>query len=106
MGIRSHLRDKLFVTQPFLPDLEEFQPYLHKIWESKRITNNGQFHNDLEKELCDYLGVKYISLFNNGTIALLVAIKALELKGEIITTPFSFVATAHSIKWNDINPTF
>ena len=94
------------VTQPFLPPLEDYLPYLQQIWDSKHITNKGPFHEQLEKELCDYLGVEYISLFANGTIALLVAIKALELKGEIITTPYSFVATAHSIKWNGIKPVF
>ena len=94
------------VTQPFLPPLEEYLPYLQQIWESKHITNKGPFHEQLEKELCDYLGVEYISLFANGTIALLVAIKALELKGEILTTPYSFIATAHSIKWNGLTPVF
>ncbi len=98
--------NKLYVTQPYLPPLEEFERYLRQIWDNKYITNNGPFHQQLEKELCDYLGVKYISLFCNGTIALLVAIKALELKGEIITTPFTFVATTHAIKWNGLNPVF
>jgi dTDP-4-amino-4,6-dideoxygalactose transaminase len=97
---------RLNVTQPFLPPLNEFQPYLEQIWENKRLTNRGPFHDQLEEELCSYLGVRHISLFCNGTIALLVAIKALELSGEIITTPYSFVATAHSIKWNGIKPVF
>jgi len=97
---------RINVTQPFLPPLEEFQIYLQQIWKNKYITNNGPFHKQLEQELCNYLGVKHISLFANGTIALLVAIKALELKGEIITTPYSFVATAHSIKWNGLEPVF
>jgi dTDP-4-amino-4,6-dideoxygalactose transaminase len=97
---------KITVTQPFLPPLEEFTPYLKTIWDNKQVTNNGPYHKKLEDKLCEYLGVKHISLFANGTIALLVAIKALELKGEIITTPFSFVATAHAIKWNEINPVF
>ncbi len=100
------MNENIYVTQPFLPPLEEYLPYLQQIWDSKHITNKGPFHEQLEKELCDYLGVEYISLFANGTIALLVAIKALELKGEIITTPYSFVATAHSIKWNGIKPVF
>jgi len=100
------MNKKIFVTEPFLPPLEKFYPYLEKIWESKHITNNGPFHKQLEKELCKYLGVKYISLISNGTVALLVAIKALELKGEIITTPYSFVATAHAIKWNGLEPVF
>ena len=100
------MNNKIYVTQPFLPPLEEFNIYLKQIWENKHITNNGLFHKQLEQELCNYLGVEYISLFCNGTIALLVAIKALELKGEIITTPYSFVATAHSIKWNGLEPVF
>jgi dTDP-4-amino-4,6-dideoxygalactose transaminase len=97
---------RINVTQPFLPPLNEFQPYLEDIWRRKWVTNNGYYHEKLETELSNYLGVKHISLFANGTIALLIAIKALELKGEIITTPFSFVATAHSIKWNGIKPVF
>ena len=97
---------RINVTQPFLPPLEEYNEYLKQIWKNKHITNNGLFHQQLEQELCEYLGVKYISLFCNGTIALLLAIKALELKGEIITTPYSFVATAHSIKWNGLTPVF
>ena len=97
---------KINVTQPFLPPLEEFNVYLQQIWKNKHITNNGPFHQKLEQELCEYLGIKHISLFCNGTIALLVAIKALELTGEVITTPYSFVATAHSIKWNGLTPIF
>jgi dTDP-4-amino-4,6-dideoxygalactose transaminase len=96
----------IYVTSPFLPPLDEFLPYLEKIWESKILTNAGPFHSELEAALCDYLGVKFISLFNNGTIALMVAIKALELEGEIITTPFSFVASSHAISWNKIQPVF
>ena len=86
--------------------MDEFIPYLEEIWENQWLTNNGPFHQKFESELCKYLGVKHISLFCNGTIALLVAIKALELKGEIITTPYSFVATSHAIKWNNIEPVF
>jgi len=100
------MNKKINVTQPFLPPLEEYSIYLRQIWESKHITNKGPFHEELEEELCDYLGVKYISLCANGTLALLVAIKALELKGEIITTPYSFVASAHSIMWNGSTPIF
>jgi dTDP-4-amino-4,6-dideoxygalactose transaminase len=100
------LKNKLFVTQPCLPSLQEFQIYLEKIWENKQITNNGPFHQQLEEKLCDYLGVEHISLFTNGTIALLVAIKALELKGEIITTPYTFAATGHTIMWNGLKPVF
>jgi len=94
------------VTQPFLPPLDEYVKYLKKIWTSKQLTNNGPFHQQFEKELANYLGVKYVSLFNNATTGLLIAIKALEIKGEIITTPYSFVATAHSIMWNGLNPIF
>ena len=97
---------KTFVTKPFLPELNEFLPYLEKIWSNGQITNNGPFHKQLETELAMFLGVQYISLVNNATIALLVAIRALNLKGEIITTPYSFVATAHSIQWNGLKPIF
>jgi dTDP-4-amino-4,6-dideoxygalactose transaminase len=96
----------VFVTQPFLPPLEEFIPYLEKIWDNKILTNCGPFHQQLEKELCEYLGVKYISLFTNATIALVTALKALRITGEVITTPYSFVATAHSLLWNGIKPVF
>ena len=97
---------KIYVTKPFLPPLEEYKKYLDNIWESNFITNSGPYHDQLESELCDFLGVKHISLFCNGTIALLVGIKALELKGEVITTPYSFVATAQAIKWNGLDPVF
>ena len=97
---------KTFVTQPHLPPLEEFIPYLKKIWEDKRITNNGPMHQQLERELADYLGVPEIALFNNGTIALLTALQALRITGEVITTPYSFVATCHSLLWNGIKPVF
>ncbi len=96
----------IYVTQPYLPPLEEFTPYLEKIWNNKILTNGGPFHQQLEKELCDYLGVKYISLFTNGTIALVTALQALRITGEVITTPYSFVATAHSLLWNGIKPVF
>ncbi len=96
----------IMVTQPDLPPLEEFQDYLKQIWESKRITNNGPFHRQLEKELCEYLGVKNISLFSNGTLALVTALQALKIRGEVITTPYSFVATTHSLWWNNIKPVF
>lgn len=97
---------KIYVTQPSLPPLEEFIPYLEKIWDNKWLTNNGPFHQQLEKELADYLGVEYISLFTNGTVALVTALQALRISGEVITTPFSFVATAHSLLWNNIEPVF
>lgn len=96
----------IYVTQPSLPPLEEFIHYLEKIWDNKILTNGGPFHQQLEKELCDYLGVKYISLFTNGTIALVTALQALRIAGEVITTPYSFVATAHSLLWNGIKPVF
>lgn len=98
--------NQTFVTQPFVPPLEEFIPYLEEIWESKWLTNNGQFHKKLEQALCDYLGVKYISLFSNGTLALITALQAMRITGEVITTPFSFVATTHSLWWNGVKPVF
>jgi len=97
---------QIYVTQPFLPPLEEFQPYLEQIWKNKWLTNNGPFHQELEKKLADYLGVKHIALFANGTLALVTALQALRITGEVITTPFSFVATAHSLLWNGIKPVF
>jgi dTDP-4-amino-4,6-dideoxygalactose transaminase len=96
----------IYVTQPFLPPLEEFQPYLEQIWESKWLTNGGPFHQELEKKLADYLGVDHLALFANGTLALVTALQALRITGEVITTPFSFVATAHSLLWNGIKPVF
>lgn len=101
-------RKPIFVTKPLLPDLDAFHGLLKDIWDSGVLTNSGKMHNNLEKELALYLGVPYISLCNNGTIALLVAIKALDLPAgsEIITTPYSFVATAHSIVWSDLLPIF
>ena len=94
------------VTSPLLPDLEEFNDLLRQIWDNKWITNNGQFHQRLEKELAEYLGVPYISLFTNGTLPLLTALQALRITGEVITTPYSFVATTHSIWWNGCKPVF
>ncbi len=96
----------IYVTQPFLPPLEEFQPYLEQIWESKWLTNAGPFHQELEKTMADYLKVEHLSLFANGTLALVTALQALRITGEVITTPFSFVATAHSLLWNGIKPIF
>lgn len=96
----------IYVTQPYLPSLNEFIPYLEKIWENKWVTNNGPFHKQLEEDLCNYLGVKHISLFTNGTIALVTALQTLRISGEVITTPYSFVATSHSLLWNNINPVF
>lgn len=98
--------DDIFVTQPSLPDLDRYHDYLKQIWDSKWLTNNGQFHQKLETKLADYLKVPHLSLFSNGTLALITALKALNLKGEVITTPYSFVATAHSLIWNQIDPVF
>ena len=96
----------IYVTQPYLPPLEEFRPYLESIWDQKILTNGGPFHQALEKALCEYLGVRYISLFSNGTLALVTALRALDIRGEVITTPYSFVATTHSLLWNGIDPVF
>jgi dTDP-4-amino-4,6-dideoxygalactose transaminase len=97
---------KIYVTQPDLPPLDEFLPYLEKIWESKILTNSGAFHQELEQALCDYLGVKHLALFSNGTLGLITALQALRITGEVITTPYSFVATAHALLWNGIKPVF
>jgi dTDP-4-amino-4,6-dideoxygalactose transaminase len=97
---------KIYVTQPALPPLEEYIEYLKQIWESKILTNNGPFHQQFEKELADYLGVKHLSLFTNGTLALITALQVLKITGEVITTPYSFVATTHALWWNNIKPVF
>ena len=97
---------QITVTSPLLPDLEEFHTLLKEIWDSKWVTNNGSFHKQLEKELAEYLKVPYISLFTNGTLPLLTALQALRITGEVITTPYSFVATTHSIWWNGCKPVF
>ncbi|WP_321886120.1 DegT/DnrJ/EryC1/StrS family aminotransferase [Paraburkholderia bannensis] len=94
------------VTQPYLPPLDEFRPYLEDIWERKWVTNNGWYHQQLEKALCEYLGVEFLSLFSNGTLALMTALQALKITGDVITTPFSFVATSHALHWNGIRPVF
>lgn len=96
----------IYVTQPFMPPLEEFIPYLRDIWDSKFITNGGQFHQRLEAALAEYLGVKHLALFTNGTLGLLTALQALRVSGEVITTPYSFAATAHSVLWNGLKPVF
>ncbi|WP_224651133.1 DegT/DnrJ/EryC1/StrS family aminotransferase [Pectobacterium versatile] len=100
------MKKPIYVTSPLLPPLEEFIPYLEEIWDSKWLTNNGSFHQQLEKALADYLGVRYISLFSNGTLALLTAFQTLRITGEVITTPYSFVATSHSLLWNGLKPVF
>lgn len=100
------MNQQITVTSPLLPDLEEFHSLLKQIWDSKWITNNGSFHQQLEKELASYLKVPYISLFTNGTLPLITALQALRITGEVITTPYSFVATTHSLWWNGIKPVF
>lgn len=96
----------IYVTQPYLPPIEDFIPLLEQIWANKMLTNGGPFHQQLEQALCEYLGVKYISLFSNGTLALITALQALRITGEVITTPYSFVATAHALLWHDCKPVF
>lgn len=96
----------IFVTQPFLPPLEEFLPYLQQIWDNKILTNGGPFHVEFERALCEHLGVEHVALFTNGTLALVTALQALRITGEVITTPYSFVATSHSLLWNGIRPIF
>lgn len=102
----ENMKKPIYVTQPYLPPLEEFIPYLQQIWDKKILTNGGPFHAKLEDALCEYLGVKHISLFTNATIALVTGLQALRITGEVITTPYSFVATAHSLLWNGIKPVF
>ncbi|MCI7391199.1 DegT/DnrJ/EryC1/StrS family aminotransferase [Butyricimonas virosa] len=97
---------QITVTSPLLPDREEFNKFLQEIWETKWITNNGCFHQELERALCKYLEVPYVSLFTNGTLPLITALQALRITGEVITTPYSFVATTHALWWNGIKPVF
>ncbi|MDR5772922.1 MULTISPECIES: DegT/DnrJ/EryC1/StrS family aminotransferase [unclassified Caballeronia] len=104
LALQQH--ERIYVTQPHLPPLEQFLPYLEQIWESKVLTNGGPFHQQLEQALCKYLDVPHLSLFSNGTLALVTALQALRITGEVITTPYSFVATAHSLLWNGIKPVF
>ena len=99
-------KDLITVTSPLLPNLDDFTAELKKIWESKWITNNGSYHKELEKALAEYLKVPYVSLFTNGTLPLMTALQALRITGEVITTPYSFVATTHSIWWNGCKPVF
>ena len=96
----------LYVTKPFLPELSDFTPYLEKIWESNILTNGGPFHQQLEQELADYLGVKHVCLFANGTLALITALQSIRVSGDVITTPFSFPATSHALHWNGLKPVF
>lgn len=104
MNMSNH--KPVYVTRPYLPEVEEFTPYLERIWKNGILTNGGPLHAELEQALAEYLGVAYVSLFANGTLALIVALQALELSGEIITTPYSFVATAHAISWSGSRPVF
>jgi dTDP-4-amino-4,6-dideoxygalactose transaminase len=97
---------KITVTSPLLPKLEDFIPMLQDIWDRKWLTNNGHYHQELEKALAEYLGVEYISLFTNGTLPLITSLQALKITGEVITTPYSFVATTHAIWWNGLKPVF
>lgn len=99
-------RKPVFVTEPFLPPLSEYVGYLEQIWQSKTLTNGGPMHRQLEDALCRHLGIDHISLFTNGTIALITALQALRVSGQVITTPYSFVATAHSLLWNGLEPVF
>lgn len=98
--------NKLYVSQPFLPPLEEFLPSLQEIWNSKVLTNGGPFHQKFETELTGFLGAGHVSLFANATIGLITALQALKISGEVITTPYSFVATSHALTWNNIKPVF
>jgi dTDP-4-amino-4,6-dideoxygalactose transaminase len=106
-AVSSEMGDKpIYVTQPSMPPLEEFIPYLEQIWESRILTNGGPIHQQFERALCEYLGIGHIALLNNGTTALMIALKALDLRGEVITTPYSFVATSHALLWNNLTPVF
>ena len=100
------MTEKILVTSPLLPPFEEFSEILQTIWESKLLTNNGTYHQRLEKALSEYLGISHISLFTNGTLPLITALQALRITGEVITTPYSFVATTHALWWNGIKPVF
>lgn len=100
------MADKITVTSPLLPNIDDFYALLKQVWESKWITNNGSFHKQLEQELAAYLKVPYVSLFTNGTLPLITALQALHISGEVITTPYSFVATTHALWWNGIKPVF
>ena len=97
---------RIDVTRPLMPALEAFIPYLEQIWDSRCLTNNGPFHQAFEQRLADYLGVEHLSLFNNGTTALMAALQALQIEGEVITTPYTFAATAHALVWNHLTPVF
>ena len=100
------MNNPIYVTSPLLPSLNEFEKYLEDIWQRKWITNNGHYHKLFETSLAEYLKVPYVSLFTNGTLPLITALQALKITGEVITTPYSFVATTHSLWWNGIKPVF
>ena len=104
--MKTNNRNPVYVTQPAMPPLEEYLVHLRNIWDSRILTNNGPYHQQFEKELAAFLGVKHLSVFANGTLALVTALQALRITGEVITTPFSFVATTHSLWWNNIRPVF
>lgn len=107
LSSRENMENKeITVTSPLLPELDDFIPILKDIWDRKWLTNNGHYHKELEKALAEYLGVQYLSLFTNGTLPLITALQALRITGEVITTPYSFVATTHSIWWNGLKPVF
>ena len=99
-------KEKFYVAKPSLPDIDDFIPYLEKMWATGVISNNGPFNQELEKKLAEYLEVPYLSLFSNGTLALITAIQASNLSGEVITSPFTFIATPNSLVWNNLNPVF
>lgn len=102
----NEIRKNIYVTEPFLPPLEEFIPELTQIWNSRHLTNGGPFHKKFETELAQHLGVEHLNLFSNGTLALITALQALRITGEVITTPYSFVATSHALLWNGLKPVF
>jgi len=106
VSTNAPINEPIYVTRPLLPPLEEFIPYLKRIWDNKILTNGGPLHQELEHALCEYLGVEHLALFTNGTTALVTALETLGIAGEVITTPYSFVATAHSLLWNHITPVF
>lgn len=106
MEQKKDKNDRILVTSPLLPPLDEFVTMLQDIWQRRWITNNGEYHQRLENALAEYLKVPYVSLFTNGTLPLITALQALEIKGEVITTPYSFVATSHALWWNSIKPVF
>ena len=106
MGNSDKLKENIYITKPYLPPLDEYIELLKDIWSTRQLTNNGPYHDKFEIALAKFLGVDYLSLVNNATTALIMTLKALGVKGEVITTPFSFIATSHSIKYNGLKPIF